>query len=407
VFRRVAVEYSGNYAPLHPTSIVSYVGKVPLTRRFHHASIGFGGSRRAGKHLARKSCDVDSPRSRLTACTWLRRWDHAPSPTAHYLPLCWSGVRAARCPVSAPVSSVAQFRVENGGTLTALATSTTGSIFPSFAAVAPVNQYLFVPNGAISEFGIGIDGILTAAANPPLTGSSIAFTPNGQFAFIANQWNSTLSSYSLSASGGLSPINTVPTGGFPQGIAVDGGGKFAYVANSNDGTISEYTASSDGVLAANGSIPTGGYNPRALAISGGFLYCGNSNSGSVAVFSINGSTGALAFVNSYETSVQPQPGPLWISFDPAGTKAYVGDAPEIAQFRVDGTTGSLTSNGITLTPGDALWGGVDPSGRFLFTANVDGTVSQFIIGSTGALIPNGSAYLGVNMAGETLAFAQQ
>ena len=94
-------------------------------------------------------------------------------------------------------------------------------------------------------------------------------------------------------------------------------------------------------------------------------------------------------------------------FDPAGTKAYVGDAPEIAQFRVDGTTGSLTSNGITLTPGDALWGGVDPSGRFLFTANVDGTVSQFIIGSTGALIPNGSAYLGVNMAGETLAFAQQ
>src|SRR5260370_22233300 len=71
-----------------------------------------------------------------------------------------------------PVSSVrigpvAQFRVETDGTLTALASTTIHSVIPFFAAaVAPSRQHLFILNGAISEFGIGSDGILTPNAAP-------------------------------------------------------------------------------------------------------------------------------------------------------------------------------------------------------------------------------------------------
>jgi hypothetical protein len=73
---------------------------------------------------------------------------------------------------------------------------------------------------------------------------------------------------------------------------------------------------------------------------------------------------------------------------------------------VDPSSGSLTSNGTLPTPNNNIWGQVDPSGKFLFTTNVDFTVSEYIISSSGMLVPNGSVSLGNNMQGITLAFAQ-
>jgi 6-phosphogluconolactonase (cycloisomerase 2 family) len=303
--------------------------------------------------------------------------------------------------------------MENDGTLTALATSSTGSLIPGFSTVDPGNQYLFVSSRSISEFGIGSDGILTPIAPPTAAGNIAAFTSDGQFVFLANEFGGGLSSYRLDASGVLTPINAVATSLNPGYLAVDGTGRFAYLAELADGTlgegtISEYTVSSGGALAANGSVSTGGYNPLAVVISpGGFLYCGNLNSGSVVEFSIDGASGALTLVNTYAIWVQPQPGPLWIGFDPSGAYAYIGNGDEVAQFTVDGPTGTLTSNGTTSIPNGVNWGGLDPSGKSVFTANGDGTVTQFIISYTGTLVPNGSVSLGPNMVASTLAFAQR
>jgi 6-phosphogluconolactonase (cycloisomerase 2 family) len=310
---------------------------------------------------------------------------------------------------SVRIGSVAQFRVGTDGTLTALTSNTIHSVIPFFAAaVAPSRQHLFILNGAISEFGIGSDGILTPNTAPAANGSSLAFTPNGEVALIANPTDATLGSYTLSSSGALTPVNSVATGGFPQYTVVDGWGKFAYVTSWNDHTVSEYTISESGILTPNGSILTGGHNPRALVVSPkGFLYCANVSSRSVTEFSIDASTGGLTRVNYYPIWVKPKPGPLWISFDPTGTYAYVGNLDEIAQFTVDGTTGALARNGTIIIPNGALGGGVDSSGRFVFTAGVDGTISQFIISSNGRLVPNGWVSLGENMVGETLAFAQR
>src|ERR1700731_4823416 len=103
---------------------------------------------------------------------------------------------------SVRIGSIAQFRVEADGTLTALNPSTTvPSVIPFFAAaVAPSRQHLFILNGAISEFGIDGDGNLTPNEAPAVTGSSVAFTPNGEVAVIANPTDATLSSYALSSS---------------------------------------------------------------------------------------------------------------------------------------------------------------------------------------------------------------
>jgi 6-phosphogluconolactonase len=190
---------------------------------------------------------------------------------------------------------------------------------------------------------------------------------------------------------------------------VDRSGRFAYVSNWNDGSISEYAVSVGGALAPNGSVSTGGFNPLDLAVfpSGAFLYCANENSGSVAGYSIDASTGELTLVHQYVIWVQPQGGPLWITFDPNGAYAYVGNDQQIAEFTVDQTTGALASNGTIPTPNAGLWGGVDPSGRFVFTTGDNGTVSRFIISNAGTLTPSGSVSLGPNMIGQVLTFAQR
>lgn len=315
-------------------------------------------------------------------------------------------------PFAIPIGSVAQFRVESDGTLTALSPQSVPGVVPYFAsAVTPGEQYLFIPSGPVSEFEIGSDGTLSAMTAPVASGGSIAFTPNGQFALLPDPTNATLNSYSLSASGVLSPINTVPTSGYSQYVTIGGSGKFAYVSDLNDGTILEYTISAGGMLAANGSIFSGGHNPNALVFSpGGFLYSGNTNSGSVSVLSMDASTGLLALVDTYTifpvNSYGNGLGAVWIAFDPAGTHAYVSDQFEIVEFTVDASTGALTSNGVVSTAGSALWGGVDPTGKFLFTANSDGTISRYVIGSSGTLSLNGSVSVGVSVA-ETLAFAQR
>jgi 6-phosphogluconolactonase (cycloisomerase 2 family) len=308
--------------------------------------------------------------------------------------------------------SVTQYRVEGDGTLTTLNTSSTGDVVPYIElAVTPANQYLFMPSDGISEFEIGNDGTLAAAAAPTATGTSIAFAQGGKYAFIADLVNNTLNSYSVSASGVLTPISSVTTTGYSEYVAVDGSGKFLYVSDGR-GAILEYTASASGVLAANGSVLTGGDNSSALVVSpGGFLYCLNSEpNGAVYEFSIDASTGALTLVNSYAIVG----GSSWISFDPAGTHAYLGNLAYIEQFTVDETTGALIANGTTTNSSAVRRGGVDPSGRFLFTAGVapapggaEGMVQQFIISSAGTLIPNGSLSLGFNFVGTTLTFAQR
>jgi 6-phosphogluconolactonase (cycloisomerase 2 family) len=203
----------------------------------------------------------------------------------------------------------------------------------------------------------------------------------------------------------------VATTGYSEYATIDGSGRFVYVPNDR-GAIQEYTVSASGDIAANGSILTGGYILFPLVVSpGGFLYCLNSDpDGSVNEYSIDASAGTLTLVDSYSIVG----GSSWISFDPAGTHAYLGNLAYIEQFIVDQTTGALIANGTTMNSSAVHWGGVDPSGRFLFTAGVapvsggdEGMVQEFVISSAGTLIPNGSLSLGLNFVGTTLTFAQR
>ena len=97
---------------------------------------------------------------------------------------------------------------------------------------------------AAADFGIG-------------PGSSTLFVSvdclrSGQFVYVVNSGDNTLSMYSQGADGALRPLipATVATGQVPESIAVDPGSLFAYVANSGDNSISEFDIAANGSLSA-------------------------------------------------------------------------------------------------------------------------------------------------------------
>jgi YVTN family beta-propeller protein len=104
--------------------------------------------------------------------------------------------------------------------------------------------------------------------------------------------------------------------------------------------------------------------------------------------------------------------PRWVSFNPTGTYAYVGNVNDntVSQFTVDTTTGALTRNGPDIPTGiTPLQAVVDPSGRFVFTADGGGTISEFTIAGDGTLVANGQIQLGGEISGFPFAivFAQR
>jgi 6-phosphogluconolactonase (cycloisomerase 2 family) len=323
------------------------------------------------------------------------------------------------------IGDVAQFRMANDGTLLPLtpATVTAGGTSDDSASsviVNPAGTYLFAQNldsETTSEFQIAVDGTITTGPAMSFGFFSMAFTHFGQLAVVEN--TAGVSSYSVSSSGDFALINTVPAGNTPGSVAFDSSGRFVYVASESDSTISEYTISASGVLAplqTNNTVSSG-WLPFAVATSpGGFLYSVDYGAGTITEYSIDATTGALTKGASFPTgSVPAPPGgpePRWITFDATGAFAYVGNVDEdtVSQFVVDAATGALTKIGPDVATGVLPTQVViDPSGKFAFTADGGGTISEFKVNSDGTLTPNGSIQLGGDISGFPFAivFAQR
>ena len=215
----------------------------------------------------------------------------------------------------------------------------------------------------------------------------------------------------------------------PQSIAVDPAGKFAYVAsmgcNGGDGFVSMYTINpTTGALASIGPpVSTYGYGPYADTVTvdplSKFAYVTNSGDpwdygdgayGSVAMYTINATTGALTSTGAINGNC---PAGLCIPssvvVDPSGKFAYVGygDASTtgVSMYTINATTGALTSIGTTAAAGNPDSVAVDPSGKFVYVANFNGTpgsagnVSMYTInGTTGALTSVGTIPAGIQPA---------
>jgi 6-phosphogluconolactonase len=153
----------------------------------------------------------------------------------------------------------------------------------------------------------------------------LVFHPNGKFAYVLTELESSVTVFAYEArNGSLSPLQTLSTlstlrndySGPKEAaeIAVHPNGKFLYASNrAGIDTISAFTINpTKGTLNLKDEYPTMGKTPRNFAIdpTGKFLLAANQESNNIVIFRIDSTTGAL----SPTGEIVEAPAPVCITF---------------------------------------------------------------------------------------------
>ncbi len=242
----------------------------------------------------------------------------------------------------------------------------------SNSAIPPASPACTLPSpGTISAYTVNTDGTVTAGSGSSQTGSiplAVAIDSAGHFLFVANQGlqcdpaSGTISVFSIqnktltevAGSPFPSAVPNAPSGTGPSGLAVTPDGKFLYVANQFDSTLTKFSVDASGVL-TQGPVVSVGTTPSAAAITadGGLLYVANAST--VSAFAIcnqiltscNDPTspdGSLTVVAGSPFSAGIQP--IAIVAAPSGKFLFVVDrqSNQISQYKIATGTGVLTAN---------------------------------------------------------------
>ena len=277
---------------------------------------------------------------------------------------------------------------------------------------------MYTVNSCTGQFTATTPAILyTGYANPQPQSEEMVADPLGRFAYVANPVSntkslSTVSMYTINSTTDIlvptSPA-TVPTGFYPQEIAIDPLGRFVYTANSDDSTVSMFSINqTTGVLTPTSPATVSTMVPgNVLSIpsfltvdpAGKFLYVTASltNNAAVLMFSIDQTTGLLTPTSP--ASVLNFGTPFQVVVSPNGKFAYVVNNSSggtntngVAQYTVNSTTGVLTPNTPAYVPaGNGPTAvAVDPTSHFAYVVNrSDNSVSMYTIDpSTGNLTLN-------------------
>lgn len=153
-----------------------------------------------------------------------------------------------------------------------------------------------------NELEFAVDTASTPGAGP----RHLVFHPNGQYAFIINELNSTVTSYQYeAATGALNEVQTIST--LPEGyegangcaeIAISEDGKYLYGSNRGHDSIVQYEVdASTGALTLVQHVSTEGGHPRHFSIlpGGKYLLAANRDGNNIVVFGIDQTTGKLTY----------------------------------------------------------------------------------------------------------------
>jgi 6-phosphogluconolactonase (cycloisomerase 2 family) len=189
-----------------------------------------------------------------------------------------------------PFSSPLQF-----GNAGPLAVSTNGKFVFSSDASGNIVTFTKGPDGTLAP------GTSVQDSNQPL---QLVVDPLSKFLFAANMADPSgneISGYFIDPnSGSLTPIAGSPftflSNSGPFGITITPSGKMLYTVLTNDSSVAALTISTTGALSQiSGSPFKEPLAPSSVVIdpAGRFLYVSNQQLGSISVFSIDSSTGAL------------------------------------------------------------------------------------------------------------------
>jgi 6-phosphogluconolactonase len=189
----------------------------------------------------------------------------------------------------------------------------------------------------------------------------IETTPDNRFAIAVDLGLDELLIYRFDAkTGSLTPNNPpyakLDPGAGPRHLAFHPNGKFAYVVNELQSSITTFAYdASRGELRKRTTVSTlprnfSGTNDTAeikVHPSGKFLFASNRGHDTIALFSIDRKTGALTLADHFPTQGKT---PRNFEIDPTGKFLFVAnqDTNNIAVFRIDANNGRLTDTKRTL-----------------------------------------------------------
>ncbi|MGH9536999.1 MAG: lactonase family protein [Terriglobales bacterium] len=299
------------------------------------------------------------------------------------------------CTLPSP-GTITAYTVKSDGTVTAVSGSTTAGSIPLSMAIDSGGHFLFVANqglqcnsasGTISVFSIK-DTTLTEVAGSPFTAaaplaptdpgpSGIAVTPDGKFVYVANEFDGTVTGFSVdTTSGTLTRGATLLAGTAPAGVGMTPDGGFLYVANSGSSNVSAFSICNQVVTNCNDpNNPDGSLNviagspfPAGLgpafaipAPSGKFLFVVNRLSNQISQYKIASGTGVLSA--NTQATISSGLNPVWATAR-AGTTVVTATsgttdflfvanfgASTISVYGYDSTVGILGLLGAPVTSG--------------------------------------------------------
>ncbi|HSZ61246.1 MAG TPA: lactonase family protein [Terriglobales bacterium] len=264
------------------------------------------------------------------------------------------------------------------GKLQPLNAVASGGADPCYISFDKTGKYALVANytgGSVAVFPVQSDGrIGEASAFVQHVGSSvnrerqegphahwIETTPDNRFAIAVDLGLDELLVYRFDAKTGSLTPNDPPyarldPGAGPRHLAFHPNGKFVYVVNELQSSITAFAYdASRGMLDKLTTVSTlpknfsGGNDAAEIKIesSGRFLFASNRGHDTIAVFSIDGKTGALTLVDDFPTQGKT---PRNFEIDPTGKFLFVAnqDTNNIAVFQIDSNSGRLSPTKQTL-----------------------------------------------------------
>jgi len=179
---------------------------------------------------------------------------------------------------------------------------------------SPDNRYVFSADlGTDKVYGYQLDassGKLSPLPTPAFVAKSgagprhLTFHPNGRWAYLENELNSTVTALAYDAKAGtfqeIETQTTLPAGfgGDNSGadVHVSPDGRFVYTSNRGDNSLAVFRiAPADGRLTLVQHVSTQGKTPRNFALdpSGRVLLVANQNSDNVFTYTVDKQTGKL------------------------------------------------------------------------------------------------------------------
>lgn len=232
-----------------------------------------------------------------------------------------------------------------------------GTAFLGQWTISPINTsggvLVFNPGGNAATFQATVGNIVTAAQS---------------FVYVTNLKSNTVSVFDSSTN---NLVATIPVGTNPVGITLTPDGAFAYVANQTyPGSVSVINTQSNTVTS---TIPVGPF-PTGMAITpnGRFVYAVDSTSpGAVSVIDTT--------VNSVVATIPEGVFPNWVAISPDGMFAYVTNAFSTPAY-ISVISTATNTEVATIPVGQQPTGiAITPNGAFAYVADGYGSADSVYV----------------------------